>query len=772
MAVKRGSPVVRGVGVLVVLPAAVLAFASPAGANHSVTELVSTGPASTNGAFQACASAPCVLASRDGSHVFFETEEPLVAEDSDSSDDVYERSAGTTTLVSIGPSGGNGPLDARLVGITPDGSQVYFETYESLVPQDGDDCGTAGCTDVYERFAGTTTLVSTGPTMTNAAALATLDAVSVDGSRVIFSTSESLVAQDTDGGWTDVYERSGGSTTLLSIGSIGGSGGNQAIFKGASLDASHVYFETNESLVSADADSCPQYLNGTCIDVYEHTGGATSLVSTGAVGGNGRAHAQFEYATPDGSHIYFSTGETLASTDLDGNLRDVYDRSGGTSTLVSTGPGDTQSFPACTHLPQGPNPYCPVRASDDGSHVFFFTQESLAPGDTGYTDIYDRSGGTATWVSTGASGGNAPLHVTGALEISKDGTHAFFTTEESLVPEDTDSRPDIYERTGGVTKLVSTGPVDTGGTPDPVLKAISEDGTRAIFESASQLVASDPDGSFIDVFERRADTTTLLSTGPGENGATAGYFEGATPDATHVYFVSGTDLVASDTDGGAADIYQSRVGFEIPQSAPQVQVSLVPAFQQCATGANPANGQHSPPLGTRACLPPKTGSNVAHFGPQATGSAELTAMPGDPVTAADEADVSIQASLTDITATAGGDYNPNPAGADLTLTARLRLTDLASCSGAGCSGPYGGNPATTADLDFPVAVDCASTQNPGVGASCAVTTSADAVMAGAVKESQNTSAQAFRLRLNDSGVNGVRGDSDDRIFSTQGIYVP
>jgi hypothetical protein len=32
--------------------------------------------------------------------------------------------------------------------------------------------------------------------------------------------------------------------------------------------------------------------------------------------------------------------------------------------------------------------------------------------------------------------------------------------------------------------------------------------------------------------------------------------------------------------------------------------------------------------------------------------------------------------------------------------------------------------------------------------------------------------QVFRLRLNDSGPNGVRGDSDDRLFATEGIYIP
>jgi hypothetical protein len=32
--------------------------------------------------------------------------------------------------------------------------------------------------------------------------------------------------------------------------------------------------------------------------------------------------------------------------------------------------------------------------------------------------------------------------------------------------------------------------------------------------------------------------------------------------------------------------------------------------------------------------------------------------------------------------------------------------------------------------------------------------------------------QSFRVRIDDSGTNGVRGDSDDRIFATQGVYVP
>jgi hypothetical protein len=39
-------------------------------------------------------------------------------------------------------------------------------------------------------------------------------------------------------------------------------------------------------------------------------------------------------------------------------------------------------------------------------------------------------------------------------------------------------------------------------------------------------------------------------------------------------------------------------------------------------------------------------------------------------------------------------------------------------------------------------------------------------------ENKATVLQVFRYRVNDSGANGTRGDSDDRTFATQGIYIP
>jgi hypothetical protein len=69
-----------------------LAFAAGAVGEHSVLELVSTGPtASFDGA------------SEDGTRVFFQTADTLLSADTDSSVDVYQRAGGETTLLFARP---------------------------------------------------------------------------------------------------------------------------------------------------------------------------------------------------------------------------------------------------------------------------------------------------------------------------------------------------------------------------------------------------------------------------------------------------------------------------------------------------------------------------------------------------------------------------------------------------------------------------------------------------------------------------------------------
>ena len=148
--------------------------------------------------------------------------------------DVYERAGGTTTHLSIGPAGGNGNIDfdydAFFAGTSADGSKAWIRTDEALTFDDTDTFD-----DVYQVSGGGITRISTGPSGGNGDAGAFFDGASQDGSRVFIDTIESLVPADTDSSY-DIYEISGGQTTLLSTGPSGGNGAFFAAFRGATPD--------------------------------------------------------------------------------------------------------------------------------------------------------------------------------------------------------------------------------------------------------------------------------------------------------------------------------------------------------------------------------------------------------------------------------------------------------------------------------------------------------------------------------------------------------
>ena len=227
--------------------------------------------------------------------------------------------------------------------------------------------------------------------------------------------------------------------------------------------------------------------------------------------------------------------------------------------------------------------------------------------------------------------------------------------------------------------------------------------------------------------------------------------------------------VAMDSEQDWAPL---RAPFDAPTGASPLTVSLVPFFRQTisATQCAARGGQastHGPPLSLTSCNPPGfTPGTIAKFGAQATGSAQIAIVPGDLTTTADEADVSLTVNLSDVHSgsATGVDYDPNPSGADASLIFLFRLTDT-------LNGPASSTPATVTDSTISTPVTCTSTAG-SLGSNCAAATTADAVMPGFVKEGKSMSIQVFGVRLLDSGSNGVRGDSDDKLFAFQGIYVP
>ncbi|HEX3041534.1 MAG TPA: hypothetical protein VHP56_05540 [Solirubrobacterales bacterium] len=264
-------------------------------------------------------------ASPDGSHVFFETNERVLeAEDTDKFQDLYDWTGGGVTLISTGLTGGNGEGNVTFAGSTAGGEVAYFETTESLVPGDAD-----SVQDVYRHEGVATTLVSGGEGgRGNLAVPASFEEVSRTSPDVaIFTTAEALVAADVDLS-QDVYARSGGTLALLSVGPEGGDAEVGASFAGASDDGSKVFFSTAESLVAGDTDSSA--------DVYMRSGESTVLVSGGqGVGGNGEFFAGLRGVSAAGSRAFFTTQERLTVDDDFATEQDLYGWTPSGTLLVS-----------------------------------------------------------------------------------------------------------------------------------------------------------------------------------------------------------------------------------------------------------------------------------------------------------------------------------------------------------------------------------------------------------------------------------------------------
>jgi hypothetical protein len=195
-------------------------------------------------------------------------------------------------------------------------------------------------------------------------------------------------------------------------------------------------------------------------------------------------------------------------------------------------------------------------------------------------------------------------------------------------------------------------------------------------------------------------------------------------------------------------------GYPRPKGATPTRIPLVPAYRQCAS----PNRTHGTPLAFGSCAPPVQESSVLTVGTpdanglssQSVGSLLLTVLAGDPATPADEADVGLTASITDVR----NSGSLTPYSGETQARVVLRITDR---SGSG--------PATVTDTPFSFTVPCA-------GGTCAVTTSADAVTPGMVQESQRTIWELGQAELRDGGTDGLVSTQPNGVFAREGVFVP
>jgi hypothetical protein len=685
---------------------------------------------------------------------------------------------------------------------------LTFTTLSQLAEADSDHV-----IDVYQGSPLETVLMSTGPGDSNTHA-ATPAAASEDGSRVIFETPERLTPDDAEIAFAavDVYERSGNETTLLSTSPLaGGPGTRNAAFAGATPNARYVYFLTSEHLVAGDEDACagsPDPLP--CEDLYQRVDGTTTLISTGPnEAAAADADVAFAGVSADGQRVFFETTEALIASDTDGGHRDVYERAGGQTSLVSTSASNPNQHVDATF----------VGTSEDGSRVFFRTQEQLTTDDTdGGFDIFQRSGGQTTKVTTGTLDSNTGAHATFA-GLTPDGAHVFFDTPERLVPEDDDATGgDLYRRSGTQTTLISTGPQAV--TAPSAFRAASDDGQRVIFSSTGRFTSSDTD-TRIDLYERNEGATAHLSPGNGDVDSTysARFGAASRPDARRVVFETRDSILPEDTNG-RIDVYERVDGqfyrlaapfdpeedgglfaaasqdlssifffgsrffggpiyraqlpgafapYPRPRHAASLSVSLVPAFEECTA----PNREHGPPLAFGSCNPAQLASDYLTFGTMdsngrpanGVGSVRAGVVAGNQATAPDEADVRLRVTLTDVRLAA--DVDEDYAGT-LRAAVPIQVTDRDNVPA-----PSLANQATGQATHFGFDVGCTVTPDASVGATCATTTSADAVVPGVIKEGKRAVWELGQVQVFDGGADSdAASTGDNTLFAVQGVFVP
>jgi len=306
----------------------------------------------------------------------------VVVGDTNNADDVFvrDRTAGTTTLVSVSRTGDSADAESSGAAISADGRYVGFSSpATNLVAGD-----TNGTYDVFLRdlLAGTTSRVSVRSDGAQGNALSGFNpGLSADARYIAFTSNASnLVSGDTNGtGDTFVRDRVAGTTTRVSVSSAGRQANHNAGGESISGDGRFVAFVSRADLVPGDTN------RDFDVFVRDRRSGTTSRVSVSGTGAQANARSTHAAISADGQYVVF---ESLASNLVAGDTNGTFDvfvrnRLAGVTNRVSVAADGTQSG--------GSSRFSPTPITAHGRSVVFETGAPLVPSDTNGTyDIFVR----------------------------------------------------------------------------------------------------------------------------------------------------------------------------------------------------------------------------------------------------------------------------------------------------------------------------------------------------------------------------------------------
>ena len=251
--------------------------------------------------------------SADGRYVAFaSTSANLVSGDTNGAQDIFvhDRLTGATTRVSVDSSGVQGDADSSNPAISADGHLVTFDsTSTNLVSGD-----TNAGRDVFirDRTANTTTRLSVSSSGAQSNGDSARAHLSADGSLIVFeSGATNLVSGDTNAR-NDIFlrDRAAGTTTRLNLRPGGAQTTRDSDFPTISADGRYVaYYSTDTGLVSGDTNAVGD------VFALDRTGSSTTRVSVDSSGVQGNANSTNPALADNGSVAFESDATNLVSSD-------------------------------------------------------------------------------------------------------------------------------------------------------------------------------------------------------------------------------------------------------------------------------------------------------------------------------------------------------------------------------------------------------------------------------------------------------------------------
>jgi hypothetical protein len=286
------------------------------------------------------------------------------------------------------------------------------------------------------------------------------------------------------------------------------------------------------------------------------------------------------------------------------------------------------------------------------------------------------------------------------------------------------------------------------------------------------------------------ETKTFTSVQPGGGTGAGGTYSvsesvPATWDQLDASCDDGSPPAAIDVAPGetVTCTFTNSKTFPHPIGASPFRTALVPAFEPCGT----SNAAHPAPLSGRSCAPPAPTSSLIAVGPGSLGFARLIVLGSGECAPFDSSvcapDFTIRVNITDVRSATptGPDYDPSGA-ADLIALATLpnysgpastgSFAQITDKNNKADSGTLYNKAATVTPLPFPISLSCTATANASVGSTCNAQTSANSLVPGAAVAGKRAIWELGQLQVLDRGANGTAGDSDDRLFEVQGVFVP